>query len=646
MTVETTNRSAVLNTNGSAVTFPFSFKTLKASDIQVSLRNKETKEIETVYTEGEYTLAGVGNSFGSVTFPVAPVAGKEILITRTVLYRQETDIVNQGGFFPQVVEDSIDSIVMMTQQLSDETSRSLKTPDGETAPGLGTHLNANPGSLLEYDGEKYLPKDFADTAVGSAVAAAEAAAARAELIEEELFAALNAIEVSSFGAGILATSVGQSFIIYDPDSGQLRRYKNGTSVDVNDPVFVVQGVPLVTVVETLEPSGTWNGTAGTGFASAPTDPTRTTAKPFLRMLTVPHQAFTDTQLVGVLAGANYLGSLTDNMGLQKVRFHYEGGTLDVAAPSLQSFQDANGNTVRYFGWWATLAHNDVNGLANLYVEAFPKDGTMQNRVIGPFRFAPSATLFDKEVTVAPSLSEVAGVRYQTLAAAIGYHRGNASKRPRITITQAGVYDPEPQGANYTALETRLVIDATAPATIRRATYDFTTGRIDTRVTGLEFRGSNITFDFLNSALLERSIGLGGAGTVNHWFNGCNITNSGGRDYLVRGLNHDLSPIMVRGAEWCLTECTVTNMYRVGANALIARGNACSNLYNDQFNAAGVAIGNTVDGINSTFYTAELACIRAQYTGAGATATLEMSGAHLANNRVITAKVNGSKRRHI
>ena len=88
---------------------------------------------------------------------------------------------------------------------------------------------------------------------------------------------------------------------------------NGVVQDTIDPVSE-NNIGLFlneAFVQNLEPSAGWNGTAATGFGGAygavPTDPTRTTAKPALRLLVPPGQRFTDTLVVGVAAAANNAG---------------------------------------------------------------------------------------------------------------------------------------------------------------------------------------------------------------------------------------------------------------------------------------------------------------------------------------------------
>ena len=70
-------------------------------------------------------------------------------------------------------------------------------------------------------------------------------------------------------------------------------------------------------IDGLWPAQGWTGTAGSGFASAPTDPVRLTAKPAMRLIVPPNQAYTDSVLVGVSAFANDGGSMLENLGIRR-----------------------------------------------------------------------------------------------------------------------------------------------------------------------------------------------------------------------------------------------------------------------------------------------------------------------------------------
>lgn len=176
--------------------------------------------------------------------------------------------------------------------------------------------------------------------------------------------------------------------------------------------------PATTKLTGIVPGEGWTGIAGSGFQSVPVDPVRTVGKPAMRLLVPPNQVYTDRMVVGVYAGANNGGTLIDNMGLEKVVVHFEGRVIDIAEPSLQSFNDANGNAVSYFGWWIELRRDGRNGAANLYFEAVPKDPELQRRVMGPYAFFPQTEMHDYTVTVAPSQFEIPGFRYRSITAAL------------------------------------------------------------------------------------------------------------------------------------------------------------------------------------------------------------------------------------
>lgn len=395
-----------------------------------------------------------------------------------------------------------------------------------------------------------------------------------------------------------------------------------------------------TTYASISPAATWNGTAGTGFVSTPIDPTRTTAKPAMRLLVPPAQAFTDYLVVGVAAWANNAGVL-DNGGLKQVTFYYEGGQTVVSRPSYYSFPDVNGKTVTYFGWWCALLHNGINGEARLYVEATPKDGTMQNRVLGPFSYLPSATLYDLELTVAPSLPQIVGSRYQSIRNALNYAAAQGKNRPRILITeQRDDYLLEQLNLSpftYSNGKGYATIEASVPVTIiGTTTYADATPR--TKYDGLHFKGSNITLDFKTMSYIYWE----GNGTVNnrHWFDGVNITNSGGRSYVVPELRGPRIFGVCRGGGF-FTENTISYIPSTVGGALLARGNSMSGGFYDGCSEAQCVIGNRINDYDAyDSWAKDTNAFTVTYTGGGATATLELSGFSDAASRTFTAKVGG------
>jgi hypothetical protein len=262
----------------------------------------------------------------------------------------------------------------------------------------------------------------------------------------------------------------------------------------------------------------WNGTAGSGFTTVPTDPVRTTAKPILRLITVPNQRFTDRMVVGVQAFANANGTLIG--GIDRVRFHYEGRSMDVLQPGFRSFNDANGQLRRYWGYWIELRRGADDGAANLYVEAIPADATMQRRVIGPYRYFPAATPYAVELQVAATPPEIAGQRYKTFAAAREYLRLNNVNSARITFTESATIEPTSIATTYSPTSWITVTHAPGvTVTFGKLAFSAAGGQMRLRTNMLHFKGNGIYFDWRNMTEFRMETGQ------TFWFDGVKSGNS-------------------------------------------------------------------------------------------------------------------------
>ncbi|PEQ10476.1 hypothetical protein B2G71_22220 [Novosphingobium sp. PC22D] len=271
------------------------------------------------------------------------------------------------------------------------------------------------------------------------------------------------------------------------------------------------------------PSSNWNGTAGSGFAAAPADPPRTAAKPAMRLLVPPNQYYNNEIVVGVVAAANFNGSLRDNLGTEKVVAHFEGSSVSITSASFRAIVDSNGKLVAYFGWWVCLVNRGLHGHANLYSEAIPKDASMQSRVIGPYQFSPAAVLHDYDLTIEPSQAQVVGSRYQTLPPAIAYLKSVNAQNPRIMIKEAGNYDVTFTAPTYTG-NGWLTIEADVPVNLKRATLDPVDNNnvFRCRYNGIRFKGENITFDMVSHSAIWTETATP---QRYHWLDGCRVTNS-------------------------------------------------------------------------------------------------------------------------
>lgn len=373
----------------------------------------------------------------------------------------------------------------------------------------------------------------------------------------------------------------------------------------------------------LEPGGDWDGTAASGFASTPTDPTRTTAKPAMRLLEPPNQYFTDTLTVGVMAFANNDGTLIG--GVEKVRFHFEGNTVDVLQPSFRSLTHADGTPYNCLGYWVTLKKpSGTAGHANLYAEAFPGDGTMQNRVIGPYQFSPVATLHDYSVTVRASVAESAGVNYQTVGAAMRYMETVSAENGLIDILETGSEDLTTTNTTVAAIigEGYLTIRASVPYTFARASYtDDTAARIATKWNRVKFDG--VTFDMQFITDLDKPGGaVGTAGE--YWFNRCTFTNTGGR-YLPWRKGVRPVSFLAEGEPY-FTECTFNEVQDCVNQALLARGCYATDCYNDFSGDARCLVYNKIDEFESLKdWASDISALTVTYTGSETTATFAATG---------------------
>lgn len=136
MTVGTTLNIAKLLTDGTATEFPYSFIVFDKEHLEVILRDLEGTVVKT-YAQNEFSVAGLGSNTGAITISPAPADEHELLIRRVVPVTQDTDIVNQGGFFPEVIERQLDEIVMQNQQADETLSRAIVSDLGDPAYKLG-----------------------------------------------------------------------------------------------------------------------------------------------------------------------------------------------------------------------------------------------------------------------------------------------------------------------------------------------------------------------------------------------------------------------------------------------------------------------------------------------------------------------------
>ena len=138
MTINSTTRKTNnLAGNGNTHTYPFAFKVFADSEIVVKKLEVATS-VETTLTLGannDYIVTlnqdQNGNPGGSITLKSGGnnfnlPSGFQVVITSAVQSLQGTDLTNQGGFYPEVINDALDKSAILHQQQQNELDRSIK----------------------------------------------------------------------------------------------------------------------------------------------------------------------------------------------------------------------------------------------------------------------------------------------------------------------------------------------------------------------------------------------------------------------------------------------------------------------------------------------------------------------------------------
>lgn len=139
MTVESPTNTRIHRGNGITTEFPYTFKIPDMSYVQVSLQDFETGAILETLTPGSFEISGVGWTLpggGEVTYPLSgsPIDDTvNIILQRIVPYTQGLDLQNQGGFYPESMENQLDLLEMQIQQLAEQMSRVVLSPIGQNA---------------------------------------------------------------------------------------------------------------------------------------------------------------------------------------------------------------------------------------------------------------------------------------------------------------------------------------------------------------------------------------------------------------------------------------------------------------------------------------------------------------------------------
>lgn len=198
MTVSTeSNKNRYLG-NSSTTVFAYAFLVTDQTQLEVIIA--DSNDVATTLTlSTHYTVSGVGAPGGGnvTTLNLAPITGEafpelptgwSITISRQVDFKQLTDLVTQGPYTAETIEDALDYAIFVTQQLQEGLTRAFQVT---ITSGLS--------------GEDLIAQITAAVAAAAASAAAAAVSAAAALVSETAAAASETAAAASAAAAAIGS---------------------------------------------------------------------------------------------------------------------------------------------------------------------------------------------------------------------------------------------------------------------------------------------------------------------------------------------------------------------------------------------------------------------------------------------------------
>jgi hypothetical protein len=173
MTISSEVRTAGPFTGTGAVsTFSFAFKVFQASDLLVVRQLTSTGAQTTLNLTTDYTVSlnvdQDSSPGGNITLVAGALAsGNTLVITSDVGNLQPTSLTNQGGFYPEVINDSLDRATIQIQQVAVKSGREVSAPLIDGSVNMTLPSAANRASKFLYFGASGEPMAAAGTNTGN-----------------------------------------------------------------------------------------------------------------------------------------------------------------------------------------------------------------------------------------------------------------------------------------------------------------------------------------------------------------------------------------------------------------------------------------------------------------------------------------------
>lgn len=149
MSIDSTTRRITYTGNGTLDTYSITFFFRLAADIKVTLVSATDDSVTSLAITTDFTVDVDASELTLVDGDLA--SGDVLIIEREVDVLQETELRNQGPYYPETIEAALDDQAMISQQISDKAEKALRVGDSETTIGTLPTVDERASQFLAFD---------------------------------------------------------------------------------------------------------------------------------------------------------------------------------------------------------------------------------------------------------------------------------------------------------------------------------------------------------------------------------------------------------------------------------------------------------------------------------------------------------------
>ena len=206
MTISTTIIKNSYSGNGSTTAFTYNFKITAETEIQVIVKTNATgaESVRSIGTGStNYSVSGVGNNSGTVTFVTAPTSSETVVLRRSTAQTQAMDLIDNDPMSADTIETAHDKSIAIAQELQEQIDRSLKFSRANTMTSTEfiTSATDRANKVLAFDssGELSVTQELG-TYKGTDATTTTAAYVQRDIIKSTTAAQLNNVYICTADA--------------------------------------------------------------------------------------------------------------------------------------------------------------------------------------------------------------------------------------------------------------------------------------------------------------------------------------------------------------------------------------------------------------------------------------------------------------